>query len=437
MMLKYISGLKALFEVQPQFFVSTDPKQMASSVGALGKRLFIVEKIGTIPAEGEKQMKYVNALNVAALEGPITVDDTTFQFTYPEGAPVLTPEEVAAVGAPQRDLEKFTAGFNELIPNSQVFHIPGTIKGLKVPGGKEAWALININKGKLHMRVAPSIASLDEAQEVPIAECGTIDGDHMFPVPLDLIKKPLDLEDKVAYSFVQDADGNYYFITRAPNALCVYSCMAYKVADIPEGTGAPEIVEEVEDVEAQQQTSEEPAEEPQAEEADEPTAEPVEQPEAEDSELEKLTQFCDDDGSDDEDGPDDGTDDGVCDGVVEGSEADGSEADGSESPEKAEPVDYPLMETLDDDLKEMGRRIKRVIGEEMVEFERKRKNIAKQVRPMAKLTERLDAISNDDTKKKLQAAEGDLAAAKKKLAAIKQELAPYRDLLKINWKLLD
>ena len=45
--------------------------------------------------------------------------------------------------------------------------------------------------------------------------------------------------------------------------------------------------------------------------------------------------------------------------------------------------------------------------------------------------------ADDEMKKKLTAAESNLADAKKKLAAIKQELAPYKDLLKINWKLLD
>lgn len=435
MMLKYISGLKDLFEVQPQFFVSTDAKTKAVTAGLLGKRLFIVEKAG-VDNSGAAGMSYVDALNVAAVNGPIEIDDTTLRFKYPDGSPVLTSEEVAAVGAPQRDLEKFTAGFGSLVPNSQPFHIPTTIKGLRVPG-EEAWALINISKGKLHMRVAPSIADLDNAQEVPVAECGTVDGEHMFPVPLALIKKPLELNDKVAYSFAQDEDGTYYFIARTEDAKCVYSCMAYNV----ETSGAPENQEEeVIDVEESvaEEAVEEPAAETPAEEAAE-SGEPEEVPEEAPEPVEQIAGPCeaapDDGGDSDETDGDAGSPAGDGDSVGDGSDSVGTDTEAGEPVKAAASDDYPLMETLDNDLKEFGRRLKTVVNAELAEFERKRKNIAKQVRPLAKKVESTPAT--EDLKKKLAAVESERDAAQKKLGSIKQELAPYKDLLKINWKLLD
>lgn len=436
MMLKYISGLKNLFESQPQFFTSRDPKQKALSAGALGMRLFIVEKFGSYDGAGDKEMVYVNALNVAATDS-VDIDPDTGQFKYPDGVPVLTPEEVAAVGSPQRDLVKFTELMNELIPSSQLFHIPTTIKGLRVPG-EEAWALLNINKGQLHMRMSGSIGGLAEAKEVPVSECGTVEGDHRFAVPLHLIKLPLDLNDKVAYSFIEK-DGNYYFVVRASEAVCVYCCMPYV-----ENVRAPEIVEEKEQEDGEEpmakEAVEEAAEEPAAAESGPEGDVPSEEAdsgnggEAAEAAGEPETPEDGSDGNDTTDG-DAGSTEGDGDSVGDGSGSVDAASEDGEAIKPTPPDDLPLMETLDVDMREFGRRLKSFVSTEIVEYERMRKNIAKQVRPLAK---RKDTTPDtEDLKKKLAAVEADRDALAKKLAGVRQELAPYSGLLKINWKLLD
>ncbi len=432
MILKYISGLKHLFESQPQFFTSTDAKTKAVSAGVLGTRLFLVERAGTAKDDAEGSIEYVDALNVAATDGHIEVDDKTLQFKYPEGIPVLTPDEVAEVGAPQRDLRTLSETFAKLIPDSQLFHIPGTIKGLRVPGD-DPWALLNIRKGKLHMRVASEIANLDNAQEVPVAECGTVEGDHMFPVPLALIKKPLELEDKVAYSFAQDDSGTYYFIARTEKAKCIYSCMSYSAGEAPEPSGGPEEAEEEPADVEEAPVEEEEVENTEAEEA--PPEDGTEEAPEPEEHIEGPCEEAPDD-SGDTDGADDDSgsaeDDG--DSVSDGSDVQTAAEEG-EPVKKDGPTDYPLMETLDDTWDSELKTLESFVHDWVKERQSERRNIAKQVRPMARKAEKEG--DSDELKKKLAAVESDRDALRKKLTGIKQELAPYKGLLNINWKLLD
>jgi hypothetical protein len=413
-MLKCIHQLTDQFETQPQFFIKDDKEQKRRTFGMLGKRLSLIE-FSEMAVDLEPRCEYVDGPNVAALTEPVQFNWKAGALKLTEGTPMLTPDEIAEVGKGKQPLAKFLEDVSGLIPKMSLFVIPGTLKGLKVPGAEEPWALIEISGGKMSMRAAPSYDTLGKAMSVPTSECPKVEGDHAFPVPLALLRTPLECYENVAYGFYLDnTAGKYYLIVRAPGYLSVYSCPPFEV-EISASAEKEEETEEVPDAEETQ------PEEEVSEESEQSPEETPEEAEAKSNPAETDSAEAADESGESE---------------AEETDGGGTEEGGSEEEEEEEkPEDTDPLEVYDVLIPNILKEQERVNREAKRDIGALLRNATKQVRNAVK--KGADSAQIDKVRAERNEAREEVVALKKKLHAIKSELIPLKGVLNINWDVID
>ena len=406
-MFQYINQLHPLFECQP--FAAVGSKEGKWQALMTDRRLILQEKVAQ-PANTEATpIEYVPVCEFGT--DIVQFDADTGAFSYPEGAKVLTSVEVDDInGKPAVPIKNMADTIAGIMVGMTAFSMPAAAS--KHEG---AWALFHFKGGNLAMRFSDTYDGLLTAPEALCAPSETVEGEHAFAVPADVVRVCLGASDKCAAGFLAKGPDTYFTI-KTPDFDAIYACKHMGISHLNK--------------EAASDAADLAASAPPADEPTKPLGEATTQPQESTSEEQSTEQVStEEQESTEEDGKGPEEVPAVVQVTTDTVQGDGASVpaggEGAEETPKPRMEDVDPMEALDVHMADLIRSTKEVAHSNMVSMEKLRKNVAKQCRKALK------SVGNDSQRAQLATANDRADKAEKLLSSLRSDLAPFRGVLNV------